>query len=121
MAMGFIIFTITAIAFSVAAAISIVVGAIGIILYFWRGKSSERTKRVFWYSLIGSILIGVIIINLIPFPQAPAGSNYREWLNEWVIKAVVYALIPGVACLFGGTASTFAQMKVSKGQKRDGL
>lgn len=50
-------------------------------------------------------MTGIIAINAIPFPQAPAGSNYREWMNEWVIKAVVYALLPGSACLLGGIAS----------------
>ena len=97
-------------AFSVAAAFSIVVGAVGVILYIWRGKSTKQTKRVFWYILTGSIGIGVLAINVIPFPQAPGGSNYHEWLNEWVIKAVAYALIPGVACLLGGVTSVLGSL-----------
>jgi len=113
--MGFIIAAATAIAFSIAALISMAVGAIGVILYVWRGRSSQQAKRVFWYSLIGGILIGIIIINVIPFPQAPAGSNYSEWMNEWVIKAVVYAMIPGVSCLLGGITSMFARMMATKG------
>jgi hypothetical protein len=116
--MGFIVFTATAIAFSVAAVISIMVGAVGITFYVWRGRSSPKTRRVFWYILIGSTLIGMITINVIPFQQAPAGSNYSEWLNEWAVKAIVYALIPGVGCLLGGAASILAQVGVNR--KTDG-
>jgi len=108
--MGFIIFVATSTAFLVAAVISLGIGAIGVIMFLWRGRGSTRVKRAFWYVLISSMLIGVIIINVIQFPQAPMGSNYEEWLNEWVIKAVVYALIPGVACFLGGAASIFTQM-----------
>jgi hypothetical protein len=117
--MGFILFTATAIAFSIATVISIVVGAVGIVLYVWRGRSSQRTRRVFWYSLFGVVLIGIIIINSIPFPQAPAGSNYTELANEWVIKAIVYALIPGVGCLLGGITSLFARTR-EEGLKTEG-
>lgn len=112
--MGFIIAAAAAIAFSVAALISIAVGTIGVILYVWRGRSSQQAKRVFWYSLIGGTMIGVIIINTIPFPQAPAGSNYSEWMNEWVIKAMVYAMIPGVSCLLGGITSVFVRIMLRK-------
>lgn len=112
--MGFILFTATAIAFSVAAVISIVVGAVGVALYIWRGRGSQRTRRLFWYSLFGVILSGIVIINVIPFPQAPAGSNHSELANEWIIKAVVYVLIPGAACLFGGITSMFVRMREAK-------
>ncbi|MEW6406383.1 MAG: hypothetical protein AB1649_31755 [Chloroflexota bacterium] len=112
--MGFILFTAAAIAFSVAAVISIVVGAVGVALYLWRGRGSQRTRRAFWYSLFGVVLVGTVIINVIPFPQAPAGSNYSEMANEWIVKAVVYALIPGAACLLGGIASMFARMMARK-------
>lgn len=112
--MGFFIFTATAITFSVAAAISVVVGAVGIALYLWRGRGSQRTRRAFWYSLFGVALGGLIVINVIPFPQAPAGSNYSEWMTEWVIKAATYALIPGAACLLGGITSMFARMRETK-------
>jgi hypothetical protein len=120
LAMGFFIFAAASIAFSLASVISIVIGVIGVILYVWQGKNSKQARRIFWYSLIGSILFGVIIINLVQLPQAPAGSNYSEWLNEWVIKAVVYALFPGAACLLGGVASIFTQMMVTKDKKFDG-
>lgn len=119
--MGVFIFAATMIAFLVAAVISIAVGAIGIFLYIWRGRKSRQTKQAFWYILLGTITVGVVIINIIRFPQAPAGSNYSEWMNEWVIKAVVYALIPGVACLLGGMVSMFTEMIITKHKKADGL
>jgi len=112
--MGFFIFATTAIAFMMAAVISASLGVIGIILYTWRGRSRKPSKQAFWYVLAGSIVIGVLVINLVPFPQAPAGSNYGEWLNEWVIKAVVYALIPGVASLLGGVTSVFTGLVATR-------
>lgn len=112
--MGFIISTATIIAFSVAAVVSIILGVIGIALYVWRGRSNQQTRRVFWSVLIAITLLGIIVINVMPFPQAPAGSNYSELLNEWTIKAVVYALIPGVACLLGGISSKVARMREIK-------
>jgi len=115
--MGFLLFAASSVAFSVAGVISIVLGVIGIALYIWRGRYSKQTKQFFWYILVGIILMGVLIVNLIPYPQAPAGSNYAELLNEWAIKAVVYALLPGVACLFGGATSLFVHMVLIKEPK----
>jgi hypothetical protein len=112
--MGFFIFAATAIAFSAAAVISAGLGAVGIILYIWRGRGGAQSKRVFWYVLIGGGVIGIIMINLIPFPHAPAGSNYSEWMTEWVVNAAAYALTPGAACLLGGIASVFARMMARK-------
>ena len=53
--------------------------------------------------------------------QAPAGSNYSELLGEWVVKAVVYALLPGAACLFGGAAAMFAQIRAMHRNKTNEL
>ena len=107
--MGFIILAMVAAIFCLALIVSIIIGTIGFIIYRRHGRARISGKQVFRYVFLAIILIGLISINLIPFPQAPPGSNYHEWFNEWGVKAVLYALTPGIAFLLAALASLFCQ------------
>ena len=103
--MGFIIFFCAAIAGVVALGLSAVFAAIGICIYYIRRKQhTPKTNNLFFTPAIATMLVSYVVITIWPFPQGNPGSNYTEILVEWVAKAIIYPLAPGIGCLLGGLA-----------------